>query len=68
MSKFELGYLSNFGRIKFAEENNLCSIDYQHSLKKYFKEEKHIHGKYKFGEVNSELSDDFEKSLEKYFR
>lgn len=67
MAKSELNFLSQFGRIHFAEENNLCAIDYEHSLKDFFKEERHIHGKYHFGEIDNPLAEDFQNSFEQYF-
>ncbi|TXT62190.1 MAG: hypothetical protein BAJALOKI3v1_650005 [Promethearchaeota archaeon] len=67
MSKSQLEFLSQFGLIRFGEENNLCTIDYEHSLDEFFKEEKHLHGKYHFAEIDNKVADDFEHSFEDYF-
>lgn len=67
MSKSKLEFLSQFGRIHFAEENNLCTIDYEHSLEEFFKEERHKHGKYHFAEIDNPLSEDFKLSFKNYF-
>jgi len=70
MKKNELNFLSQFGNIKFGEENNLYMIDYEHSLKKYFKEKKPKYRDYfenvKFAEIDNISLRDFYPFLIKF--
>ncbi|MBD3196533.1 MAG: hypothetical protein GF317_15845 [Candidatus Lokiarchaeota archaeon] len=60
-------FLENFGRIHFAEENNLCITDFENSLSKFFQERRKIHGKYKFAEIENASVNEFDNSFQKYF-
>jgi len=67
MTKKKINFLSQFGTIQFGEENNLCLMDYERSLKKFFTAKKSRNEDYfrmlNFAEIDNPSLQDFNESF-----